>query len=143
MIGADVIRGAGFTHTQTKSKEITYDLIMRDIIVFVNKFINEVYFDETKMGREFWINARPEWSNEILVTLVAGFDVSLALLKLAARAQSAPEYSSFTLMKEKVLLGPHKIAIDYRIVLENAYLGYGSLRDLSYELQTFGVLNQT
>lgn len=77
------------------------------------------------------------------MTLIAGFDVSLALMKLAARTQSAPEYKDFKLMKEKSISETHKIAIDYRIVLENAYLGYGSLRDMSYELQTFGVLNQT
>lgn len=67
VVGCDIIRGAGF-NTNSNSTELTYDIIMQDIVSFVNQFLDKWFFVELpeKNKKDYWNKAFNNKLNVIL-----------------------------------------------------------------------------
>lgn len=158
IVGCDIIRGAGF-NTNTNNAKLTYNLIMKDMVKFVNGFLKNQYFNSSeKMKASYW----DYYSNQLHITIIAGNDISVPLIKLAKinPVSQKKNDANYILDISKTIIDPEsqnhnnqdvstandsqtKVFIDYRFVLENAWLGYSSMRDLNYGLSAFGLINPT
>lgn len=81
VIGVDIVRDAGFNNVKENAYEQSYEIIMRDIIIFVNKFFTLRVFQPPEKSGFSQTNDRSDekyWKkylhfyNEIQVTLVGG-----------------------------------------------------------------------
>ena len=71
------------------------------------------------------------------------YDLSIPLMMSSGKSRiKNPEYAMLDYIKTHKV-GNLDIKFDYRIVLENAWMGYSSIKELSYQLPAYGILNST